>query len=44
MSSPVDEIAMQGIEFWSSICDEEIDLEIEMHEVYHVDHTHSRLV
>lgn len=33
MKSPVDEIALQGIEFWSNICDEEMDLTIEMQEV-----------
>ncbi|PIK60928.1 putative importin subunit beta-1 [Apostichopus japonicus] len=32
MKSPVDEIALQGIEFWSNICDEEMDLTIEMQE------------
>lgn len=26
MKSDVDEVALQGIEFWSSICDEEIEL------------------
>jgi hypothetical protein len=26
MKSDVDEIALQGIEFWSSVCDEEVDL------------------
>lgn len=32
MKSPVDEIALQGIEFWSNICDEEMDLTIESQE------------
>lgn len=36
MKSPVDEIALQGIEFWSNICDEEMDLTIEMQEVRHL--------
>lgn len=29
MKSEEDEIALQGIEFWSSVCDEEIELSIE---------------
>ena len=33
MKSDEDEIALQGIEFWSSVCDEEIDLAIEAAEV-----------
>ena len=33
IKSDCDEIALQGIEFWSSICDEEMDLEIEAVEV-----------
>lgn len=28
MKSDVDEIALQGIEFWSTVCDEEINLAI----------------
>ncbi|XP_043211672.1 importin subunit beta-1-like isoform X2 [Amphibalanus amphitrite] len=32
MKSDVDEVALQGIEFWSSVCDEEVDLEIEAQE------------
>lgn len=32
MKSDVDEIALQGIEFWSSVCDEEVDLAIEYSE------------
>lgn len=32
MKSDVDEIALQGIEFWSSVCDEEVDLGIELQE------------
>ena len=28
-----DEIALQGIEFWSTVCDEEVDLAIELSEV-----------
>lgn len=26
MRSEMDEVALQGIEFWSSVCEEEIDL------------------
>jgi importin subunit beta-1 len=29
MKSNEDEVALQGIEFWSSVCDEEVDLQIE---------------
>ncbi|KAJ8019665.1 Importin subunit beta-1 [Holothuria leucospilota] len=32
MRSQVDEISLQGIEFWSNICDEEMDLTIEKQE------------
>lgn len=33
MKSEVDEVALQGIEFWSNVCDEEVDLAIEASEV-----------
>ena len=33
MRSPNHEIAMQGIEFWTSVCDEEINLDYELSEV-----------
>ena len=29
MKSEIDEVALQGIEFWSNVCDEELDLQIE---------------
>lgn len=29
IKSDIDEVALQGIEFWSSVCDEEMDLAIE---------------
>ena len=29
MKSETDEVALQGIEFWSTVCDEEADLAIE---------------
>ncbi|XP_013386092.1 importin subunit beta-1 [Lingula anatina] len=32
MKSDVDEVSLQGIEFWSSVCDEEVDLAIEASE------------
>lgn len=32
MRSEVDEVALQGIEFWSTVCDEEVDLAIEASE------------
>jgi len=32
MKSEIDEIALQGIEFWSNVCDEEVDLAIEASE------------
>ena len=34
MKSEQDEISLQGIEFWSSVCDEEMDLAIEAAEVF----------
>ena len=33
MKSEEDEIALQGIEFWSSLCDEEVELALEAAEV-----------
>ena len=33
MKSDNDQIALQGIEFWSTVCDEEADLSIEAMEV-----------
>ena len=36
MNSEEDEIALQGIEFWSSVCDEEVDLAIEAAEVINI--------
>lgn len=36
MKSSVDDIALQGIEFWSTVCDEEADLAIEAAEVGYV--------
>ncbi len=32
MKSEIDEVALQGIEFWSNVCDEEVDLSIEKEE------------
>jgi len=32
MRSETDEVALQGIEFWSNVCDEEVDLQIEASE------------
>ncbi|NXF65209.1 IMB1 protein, partial [Ciccaba nigrolineata] len=32
MKSDIDEVALQGIEFWSNVCDEEMDLAIEASE------------
>merc|ERR550534_519004 len=32
MKSEEDEVVLQGVEFWSSVCDEEIDLAIEAQE------------
>ncbi|XP_013772921.1 importin subunit beta-1-like isoform X2 [Limulus polyphemus] len=32
MKSETDEVALQGIEFWSNVCDEEVDLAIEASE------------
>lgn len=32
MKSDVDEVILQGIEFWSNVCDEEVDLSIEASE------------
>lgn len=33
MKSNDDNVCLQGIEFWSNVCDEELDLSIEMAEV-----------
>ena len=33
MRSEIDEVALQGIEFWSNVCDQEVDLAIEFLEV-----------
>lgn len=33
IESDTDEIALQGIEFWSTVYDEEVDLAIELSEV-----------
>jgi len=41
MKSSVDEVALQGIEFWSTVCDEEVDLAIEAAEVV-ISFTHCR--
>jgi len=36
MKSPVEGVALQAVEFWSTVCDEEIELAMEMAEViYH---------
>jgi len=32
MKTETDEVALQGIEFWSNVCDEEVDLQIEASE------------
>ncbi|XP_074642398.1 importin subunit beta-1-like [Tubulanus polymorphus] len=32
MKSEIDDVALQGIEFWSNVCDEEVDLAIEASE------------
>lgn len=44
MKSSVDEVALQGIEFWSTVCDEEVDLAIEAAEVHLRFHTLKSLV
>ena len=36
MKNTEEEIALQGIEFWSSVCDEEIDLSLEAAEAEEV--------
>lgn len=33
MKSPHDDIALQGIEFWSNVCDEEYELQLRQQEV-----------
>lgn len=35
MKSTQDEIALQGIEFWSNVCDEEYELQLLQQEVNH---------
>ena len=32
MKNEADEVSLQGIEFWSNVCDEEVDLQIEASE------------
>ncbi|KAK7125221.1 hypothetical protein R3I94_019307 [Phoxinus phoxinus] len=39
MKSDIDEVALQGIEFWSNVCDEEMDLAIEATEGRPPEHT-----
>jgi len=39
MKSDIDEVALQGIEFWSNVCDEEVDLAIEFSEVWYYNRT-----
>ena len=34
IKSGVPEVSLQGIEFWSTVCDEEIDLDLEAEEVW----------
>ena len=34
MKSPVDDVCLQGIEFWSNVCEEEMDLAVELTEVW----------
>ena len=36
MKSTNDEIALQGIEFWSNVCDEEYELQLLQQEVRHL--------
>ena len=36
MKSSIDEVALQGVEFWSTVCDEEVDLAIEAAEVINI--------
>lgn len=43
IKSDVDEIALQGIEFWSNVCEEEIDLSIELSEAAEAGHPPQRL-
>ena len=38
MKSPTDEVALQGIEFWSNVCEEEIALTVEYEEVALFEH------
>lgn len=33
MKSPDDDVCLQGIEFWSNVCEEEMDLAVELTEV-----------
>lgn len=33
MRNPKPEVALQGVEFWSSVCEEEIALQLEAEEV-----------
>lgn len=33
MKSEIDNVALQGIEFWSNVSDEEVDLAIDLFEI-----------
>lgn len=44
MKSDIDDIALQGIEFWSTVSEEEIDLSIEESEAMESGEFHSTLI
>jgi len=39
MKHPDERVALQAVEFWSTVCEEEVELAIEAQEVRHLRHS-----